>query len=168
MASVVFISYMPNRKITMTTQKAGDVSIIVAGSGPIIIDWGDGTATETYTLSEYDEEHWQERDYSHTYTGTSARTITITGRHITHLACFDNQLTSLDVSGNARLETLICSVNQLTNLNVSGCRMLTEFNCVENQLTSLDVSSCRALTYLNCGHNPFTNLDVNNNKVLNV
>ena len=56
------------------------------------------------------------------------------------LSCFNNQLTSLDVSKNTNLGTLSCSHNQLTSLDVSKNTNLGTLYCFNNQLTELDVS----------------------------
>ena len=79
---------------------------------------------------------------------------------LTSLNCYDNQLTSIDVSNNNALTNLLCYNNQLTSLDVSSCTALTYLYCSWNQLTSLDVSSCTALTYLQCHYNNLTSLDV--------
>ena len=66
------------------------------------------------------------------------------------LECYENHLTTLDVSHNTALAIgLDCSDNQLTSLNVSNNPNLTSINCQNNHLTSLDVSSCTALRHLN-------------------
>ena len=84
------------------------------------------------------------------------------------LDCYDNQLTSLDVSKNTALIKLDCYDNQLTSLDVSGCTALTELYCYDNQLTSLDVSKNTALTYLYCSDNQLTSLDVSNTALTNL
>ncbi len=82
------------------------------------------------------------------------------------LNCFDNNLTSLDVSNNTALTDLHCSDNQLTSLDVSKNTALTYLDCDENQLTSLDVSKNTALTVLCCYENQLTSLDVSKNTAL--
>ena len=82
------------------------------------------------------------------------------------LACHNNQLTSLDVSKNTALTVLSCFDNQLTSLDMSGCTALTELHCYNNQLTSLDVSGFTALTTLRCYTNQLTSLDVSKNTLL--
>ena len=81
---------------------------------------------------------------------------------LTILSCSNNQLTSLDVSNNTDLINLSCSNNQLTSLDVSNNTALNSLFCYENQLTSLDVSNNNALTELDCGDNQLTSLDVRN------
>ena len=82
------------------------------------------------------------------------------------LVCYNNQLTSLDVSQNTALEYLDCDDNQLTELDVSQNPALKYLNCSHNRLTSLDVSENPALWYLNCDDNQLTKLDVSKNLAL--
>ncbi len=85
---------------------------------------------------------------------------------IERLDCWNNQLTSLDVSNNTALTELNCGVNQLTSLDVSSNTALVIFWCSNNELTSLDVSNNTALTRLDCGVNKLTSLDVSSNTAL--
>jgi Leucine-rich repeat (LRR) protein len=85
---------------------------------------------------------------------------------LTDLYCYWNHLISLDVSKNTALEELRCSDNQLTSLDVSNNTALGMLSCSDNQLTSLDVSNNTALGMLSCSDNPLTSLDVSNNTAL--
>jgi hypothetical protein len=87
---------------------------------------------------------------------------------LTDLYCYDNQLTSLDVSQNTNLTVMWCDYNQLTNLDVSQNTALTNLQCGNNQLTSLDVSQNTALTVLVCDTNLLTSLDVRNGNNTNM
>ena len=87
---------------------------------------------------------------------------------LTYLSCRDNRLTSLDVSNNTALTGLFCYDNQLTSLDLSGNTALTRLSCRNNQLASLDVSKNTALTVLYCYNNRLTSLDVSNNTALEV
>ena len=51
------------------------------------------------------------------------------------------------------LATLRCYNNQLTSLDLSNNNALTNLDCSNNQLTSLDVSNNNALTNLDCSNN---------------
>ena len=82
------------------------------------------------------------------------------------LYCYENQLTSLDLSKNTALTELFCYNNKLTSLDVSKNTALTTLSCHSNQLTSLDVSKNTALTMLYCYDNKLTSLDLTNNKAL--
>ena len=74
------------------------------------------------------------------------------------LRCYNNQLTSLDVSQNTALESLYCWNNQLTSLDVSKNTALKYLKCYNNQLTSLDVSNNTELYSLDCYDNQLTSL----------
>ena len=104
--------------------------------------------------------------------------LNVVGRSITDLTgiehftaletlyCYDNRLTSLDVSKNTALKELWCYNNRLTSLDVSKNTALTSLVCFDNQLTSLDVSKNTALISLNCEYNGLTSLDVSKNTAL--
>ena len=85
---------------------------------------------------------------------------------LTRLYVWDNELTSLDVSGLLNLYKIYCMNNAITNLNVSNTPALTQLLCYDNQLTSLDVSNNSVLTSLSCDNNELTSLDVSNNSAL--
>lgn len=82
------------------------------------------------------------------------------------LWCYNNDLTSLDLSKNKALKGLACGNNNLTSLDVSNNKALTKLSCYSNDLTSLDVSNNKALTELLCFDNKITSLDVSNNEAL--
>ena len=86
--------------------------------------------------------------------------------NLKYLDCYNNQLTSLDVSQNTALQKLYCNQNQLTELDVSQNPALQMLLCYENQLSSLDVSQNAALQYLDCADNQLTSLDVSQNTAL--
>ena len=80
--------------------------------------------------------------------------------NIEYLDCWDNNLTSLDVSNNTALTVLDCVDNQITSLDVSYNILLRGLNCAGNGLSSLDVSQNKDLTYLTVYSNDLTSLDV--------
>jgi hypothetical protein len=80
---------------------------------------------------------------------------------LVYLDCNKNELTNLDVSKNTALVTLHCRYNQLTKLDFSN-PALTNIGCSNNQLVTLDVSKNTSLAYLDCRHNQLTMLDVSN------
>lgn len=86
--------------------------------------------------------------------------------NLTELRCYNNRLTSLNLSNNTALEYLDCDINQLTSLDLSNNTALTDLSCSSNQLTSLDVSNNTALTELRCYYNQLTSLDLSNNTAL--
>ncbi|MBC8884235.1 hypothetical protein H9X57_15285 [Flavobacterium piscinae] len=76
------------------------------------------------------------------------------------LSCWENQLTTLDLSGMSILYSLACNDNQLINLNLSGCLNLIELFCNNNLLVELDVSGLTNLTQIICHNNLLAELDV--------
>ena len=80
------------------------------------------------------------------------------------LVCYNNPLTSLNVSSNTQLVYLDCAPvssytgTKLSSLNVSGCTNLEELYCYNNNLTWINVDNCTKLKYFSGYNNRFTNL----------
>ncbi len=85
---------------------------------------------------------------------------------LTSLIMQSNDVTSLDVSNNTALTTLSCGNNDITSLNVNGASALLSLSVFSNLLSSLDVSNNTALTYLGCHFNSLTSLNVTQNTAL--
>lgn len=85
---------------------------------------------------------------------------------LTELLCPDNQLTSLDVSKNTKLEKLVCRNNRISSLDVSKLAALIKLDCGGNSLTELDVSRNEKLQSLSCTNNPLTVVGVTANSEL--
>jgi len=83
--------------------------------------------------------------------------------YLSYLVCWDNQLTSLNLTQNTILNHLSCESNQLTNLDVSQNNALNFLGCSANNLIGLDVSQNPLLTTLFCDINQITSLDLSNN-----
>ena len=108
-------------------------------------------------------------------TELNIRTLDVSGQHIANLKgieffsnletlyCYNNKLTSLDVSKNTALKELYCYNNKLSSLDVSNNTALEKLNCCQNSLSSLDVSKNTALKDLTCQDNNLTSLDVTQN-----
>ena len=179
------------KKMTLCLLPTENVTIHIAGSGIMSIDWGDETLIETHFLfpCENDNDLWykQKLEYGHIYRDQKICTMIITGNDITHLRCsniqllnldvsnntkliylwcWENQLKSLDVSKNTSLKSLQCYENQLTDLNLNKNIALTKMDCSKNHLRSLNVGKNIALKNLNCATNQLTTLDVSNNNLL--
>ena len=86
--------------------------------------------------------------------------------NLRYLLCGENNLTSLNVSKNKKLEELYCDENNLNSLDVSQNTALLDLICSQNNLTSLDVGNNAALINLVCWKNQLTSLDVSNNPEL--
>lgn len=82
------------------------------------------------------------------------------------LACRNNKLSALDLSGCEALESLDCSGNALTRLDVGGCPALVELVCANNRLSSLDTKQNGSLARLDCRGNRLKSVDFRNNGAL--
>jgi len=69
-------------------------------------------------------------------------------------------LENLRVSGNTTLTTLKCFNNALTSLDVTSCSAMTLMSCYGNQLTTLSVEGCNALNALYCYQNKISGTDM--------
>ena len=76
------------------------------------------------------------------------------------LKCYNNSISSLDLSSNTSLTYLSCYGNGMTSLNVNSCTNLTYLDCAPNSLTSLNVSSLSKLQTLYCYSNNLTSLSL--------
>ena len=149
-----------DRYITLTVDKGKDISLSVYASAdntPIKIVSGD----KEYTFNT--GAGWTKMNK---YT-SGAGTMTIYG-NVWQFNCRDNaaNITGLDASHNAELQTLICNNNAIASLNVSGNTDLIGLYCLGNALTTLDVSKNMKLTNLYCYENSLTTLDIGNNTEL--
>ena len=84
---------------------------------------------------------------------------------LTQLDCWNNELTSLDLSKNTALTQLNCYDNQLTALDVSNNTALIQLYCQGNQLTALDVSNNTALRWLDCNGNPLQSVTISESQI---
>lgn len=81
---------------------------------------------------------------------------------LTKLYCSYNQLTTLDVSKNAKLRILQCHNNGMEKLNLGDITQLTVLQCEYNNLTELDVSKNRYLEELQCRENKLRRVVIGN------
>ena len=153
-----------NTQMIIITDQVDSVNIGLSGSrGTATIDWGDGTTISSKELWE------MSTSFSKKYLDKSARIVTIKGNRantIEGLYCFNNQITSLDVSKNPKLKGLQIISTKVTDIDVSRNPNLTYLTCVSNRLTNLDVSHNSELRHLSCEDNLLTSLDVRNNTKL--
>lgn len=66
------------------------------------------------------------------------------------LYCGTSELTTLDLSGCAALQTFSCASSNLRELTLTNNQQLTHIDVSSNALSELNVSSNRQLRYLNC------------------
>ena len=88
-------------------------------------------------------------------------------KYVKDLNCRGQELKTLNLELNSRVERLNCRVNQLTDLWLdprgSSLRYL---DCGGNKLTALDLSKSSELTELYCSGNNLTALDLSSNTAL--
>lgn len=82
--------------------------------------------------------------------------------NLTKLYCYHNQLTTLDVSKNAKLRILECYNNGMEKLNLGDITQLTVLQCEYNNLTELDVSKNPYLEELQCRENKLRRVVIGN------
>ncbi|MDY8138030.1 hypothetical protein [Aquimarina sp. 2201CG5-10] len=82
------------------------------------------------------------------------------------LGCEDNSLSSLDVSNNTNLQTLIFDNNNVSTLTLGANTNLNSIEGRYNQLASIDLSQNTNLTFINLRDNLFATIDVSNNPLL--
>jgi len=134
------------RQMFLTLEGAGMVNLLIAGSGNVEIDWGDGSLETSNISLEYFL-------FRHTYVNITSYTIIITGENITSMSCYNNRLTNLDVRNNPVLSFMNCSDNLLTGLDVSKNTAMIGLGCSNNLLTSLDLNNNTRLHYVYCDNN---------------
>lgn len=86
--------------------------------------------------------------------------------NLSGLNCYNNEISSLDLSQNTFLKSLNVTGNQLTTIDVSKNTILTSLICGSNKLTSIDVSKNLLLDDLWIGVNMISNLDISKNVLL--
>lgn len=86
--------------------------------------------------------------------------------NVEQLYCDNNDISSLDVSKLTKLRVLNFERNNLTSINLINNNKLENFKCGSNQFGALDVSELINLKILNCYNNQLTDLNVSNNSLL--
>ena len=143
-------------QITITGLKMTDgYKIWIAGSGTASIDWGDGSAVQTLTLTPltsvgaiYNEVYKVAPPYTDF---TNLYNLTITG-NLTGFTVDNFTITALNLN-MPTLEVLWCQNNNLATLDVSKCIALKELGCYTNKLTTLTLGTHAGLYRLNCSNN---------------
>ena len=144
--------------IVMTTEE-NSVFFRITSSGSIEINWGDGSPSETATLTN-------DEGFSHAFTSSGTQTITIYGEGITRFKCSHSYITSLDVSGCKELVDLSCNYNDVQVLDLNGLTALKTVECYDSHVVVLDVSGCTSLQYLDCSINYIENFNIEGCKSL--
>jgi Leucine-rich repeat (LRR) protein len=184
-AMMVFTGCEKNDDNELSTETQGNITLkVVAPSNDkidldkvvyykvnaqfLIVDWGDGSAPETYSSSESSRVY----EIRHTYANSSTTyTAQIKEKGLTRfeVSNFYRYTTlSLDFNGCPALEDLTCD-DPLLSLNISECAALKEVICKTNNqsgLISVNVSGCSALELFDI--NNFTRYASSVSLILNV
>jgi Leucine-rich repeat (LRR) protein len=86
--------------------------------------------------------------------------------NIHELRIFSNNLTTLDLTANDRLTSILAQSNDLTEINLSSLSDLTILHLYHNNLTTIDLSTNTLLEYLNIHNNNLSILDLQNHAAL--
>ncbi len=86
--------------------------------------------------------------------------------NLEELRCYQNNLSSLDVSSLSNLKLLKCSENNMSSLNISGLTQIETLDFNVNLISSINLNSAVNLKNLICYHNSLSNLDVSQNTLL--
>src|SRR5699024_9944408 len=74
-----------------------------------------------------------------------------------------NNLTTLDLTNNIMLDTLLTEYNKMTTLDIGNNDNLKILICDNNQIDSLNLTNASNLDYVYCRENELTYLDLRNN-----
>ena len=97
--------------------------------------------------------------YLNDYEIEKIKALDLSGRNISDLTgisylsdlgilyCNNNNLKTLDLSGNANLFHVSCDSNQLTSIDLSNCRNLYTLYIQDNNLTSVNLDNCPYLKH---------------------
>jgi hypothetical protein len=148
--------------ITMTTTKGIGTAFTFdlrakVDNTSIMVDFGDGTLVDQIINNN-----------NSTISGIiiGSQTIKIYGVNINYLDCSNNQLTTLDVTGDSELNSLFCNNNILSALDVTKNTILAGLYCNDNKINTLDLTNNLALNILFCYNNQLSVLNVSNNIAL--
>ena len=84
--------------------------------------------------------------------------------YLTELSCSYNNIHSIIL--NESLKYLDCYANEISDLNVRNCINLKKLECETNKLSSLDLTNCNKLEFVSCGDNRIKNLKIGKNSHL--
>ncbi len=86
--------------------------------------------------------------------------------NITKLFCYNNLITSLDVSKNTKLTELRCDSNRLNSLDVASNTTLVKLNISGNSISTIDITKNTALTEFVASGCSLSSLDITKNTQL--
>jgi hypothetical protein len=78
-----------------------------------------------------------------------------------------NNLSSINLTANTALATLILELNQIASIDLSQNTNLLQVRVNDNLLTTLSIAQSPQLTQINCANNLLTSLDLRNGNNVN-
>lgn len=82
------------------------------------------------------------------------------------LSCYGNSLDTLDVAANVNLQSLIAKVNKIKGIDLSNNTKLMMLDLAQNQMSNIDLSKLSSLQVLRLSNNLFENVNVTANPEL--
>lgn len=161
--------------LTFTTAKAVGEEIkfavgTIADDGTISIEGAEGSwvndKTKAYTLTSQTVKISGDIG---TFKCKESQLTKIDVKECSSLLVLDvdyNDIESLDVQNNPKLEKISFRGNKVKSIDVSKCTNLTWLACSQNELTELNTASNSKLDWLNCSGNKLTAIDVQHNPIL--
>lgn len=144
--------------VKITTQKAEGTPLTLlvnSSKSGVKVNWGDGVSTP-YT---------EIKDGVIEVSGTvKGEEITLgSERDITLLAADNCGITSIDVSGAPKLQSLYLQNNELTSINIGSLAELRDLNIANNHITTISLTSARFpnIETLDLSNNDFTTTTYN-------
>lgn len=83
--------------------------------------------------------------------------------NLEHLDCYENRITSLDLTNNKNLTCLNSSSNPISELDLNQNEKLAEIHFSYGRVSSIDLSKNKKLSFINFNNNLLRNLDLTNN-----
>ena len=83
--------------------------------------------------------------------------------NLERLDCYENRITSLNLTNNKNLTYLNPSSNPISNLDLNQNEKLTEIHFSYGQTSSIDLSKNKNLNFVNFNNNLLSDLDLTNN-----
>ena len=87
-------------------------------------------------------------------------------RNLEYLNVLYQEIDSVDLSANEKLQELWIRGNNLTSLNLSANKSLVKLSCGGNKLKTLDVSNHTKLESIDCFSNQLTSIDISGDTAL--
>ena len=123
-------------------------------TGPL--DLSKNTLLRYLYLGSYDDKNGDPPTYQNQISSLNISGCTA----LEYLDCSNNLLPALNVSAATDIRILLCGGNRMTSLTLGESARLTTLRCSANSLYALDLSKATALMELDCSYNELQALDL--------